>query len=381
MLFEIVFRVFPYVFWNRNATLTFLWHLNRFLIVTVTVIYVLLHVTVTAFTLVKTNTEFVEQPPRVETLFKEKKTPEILSNNQKKNGSKLTRFFVHRKDVFAVQVKYGNKHIYVPKYQLLVQEDIEKHLEGNITLGVYTLGLDNTVKWICFDIDSQHIENTEEARDLIYERCVQKFGLDAVRVEASGSPHNFHVWVFFTHPIEARFARALGLKILESIEHVELFPKQTVLTGKRLGNLVKLPLGYHKKSGSWSTMNLEGIKPCKVDVTKIEAPAPKVFGERLRLEGYKGGDPNCILKIKKGVKKGERNNAGIIYASYLMNFKQLRPDHGYYLFRLWNTRNKPRLSDEELRAIFEQSIRGGYVFGCAHENIKDYCEKEGCVLA
>jgi hypothetical protein len=333
------------------------------------------------FALAKIEKERVEQLPHAETLFKEKKSQEISSNNQKDYESKLLWLFVHRKDVYAVQVRYGNKYIYVPKYQPLTQEDIEKHLEGKITLGVYTLGLDNTVKWMCFDIDSQHVKNSEDARDLIYKRCAQKFGRGAVRVEASGSPCNFHVWVFFADPIEARFARALGLKILENIDHVELFPKQMVLTGKRLGNLVKLPLGYHKKSGNWSTMNLEGIKPCKANVTKIEAPTPKAFEERLRLEGYRGGDPNCILKIKKGVKKGTRNNAGITYASYLMNFKQLRPDHGYYLFKLWNTRNKPRLSDDELRAIFEQAIVGGYVFGCGHEYIKDYCDKEGCSLA
>jgi len=302
-------------------------------------------------------------------------------DNQKKYAFELMRLFIHREDIFAVQVKYSNKYIYVPKYQLLTEADIQKHLEGKITLGIYTLGLDNTVKWICFDIDSQHVEKPEEARDLIYERCVQKFGSDAVRIEASGSPRNFHIWVFFTDPIEARFARAFGLKILEGVEHVELFPKQTVLTGKRLGNLVKLPFGYHKKSGRWSTMNPEGIRPCRVDITEIEAPAPKVFEERPRLEGYKGGDPNCITKIKKGVRKGERNNSGIIYASYLMNFKQLKPNHGYYLFRLWNTRNKPILSDEELRAIFEQAIKGGYIFGCGHDYVKDYCIKEGCVFA
>jgi hypothetical protein len=304
-----------------------------------------------------------------------------LLDEQKKCTLELMRLFIHRKDVYAVQVKYGEKCIYVPKYQLLTQEDIEKHLEGKITLGIYTLGLDNTIKWICLDIDSQHVKNTEEIRDLIYKRCVRKFGLDAVRVEASGSPHNYHVWVFFDNPIEARFGNALGLKILEGVKHVELFPKQTALTGKRLGNLVKLPLGIHKKSGKRSTMNLEGIKPCRVDLTEIEAPTAKTFKERPRLEGYRGGDPNCILKIKKGVRKGARNNAGIIYASYLMNFKQLRPDHGYYLFRLWNTKNKPRLSDDELRAIFEQAIVGGYVFGCGHENMKDYCAKEGCALA
>jgi len=302
-------------------------------------------------------------------------------SNQKKYGFELMRLFVHRRNVYAMQVKYGSKYIYIPKYQLLTESDIQRHLKGKITLGVYALNTDDTVKWICFDIDNQQVKKPEETRDSIYERCIDKFGSEAVRIEESGSPHNYHVWVFFAEPIEARFARTIGLKILEDIEHVELFPKQNTLTGKRLGNLVKLPLGYHKKSGKWSKMKTEGIKPCTVDVTKIEAPALKTFEEKQGLEGYKGKDLNCILKIKKGLKKGARNNAGIIYASYLMNFKQLRPNHGYYLFRLWNEKNKPKLNDEELKAIFEQAIKGGYIFGCEHEYLKEYCVKEGCVLA
>jgi len=297
-------------------------------------------------------------------------------------AAKLMQLFVHRKDVYAMQIKYGEKYGYVPRYKLLTEEDIRRHLEGKITLGIYALNVDNTVRWICFDIDSQHVKDPEATRDSIYERCIGKFGLNAVKIEESGSPGNFHIWIFFAEPIEARLARALGLKILEGTEGVELFPKQTVLTGKGLGNLVKLPLGLHIKSGKWSKMDIDGIEPCLVDVTKIEieVPAPKLFEELEALEGYRGKDPNCIEKIKKGVKKGARSNSGIVYASYLYNFRQLKPEHAYYLFRLWNTRNKPRLDENELRSIFEQAVKGGYVFGCGHDYVKEFCVREGCVF-
>lgn len=296
--------------------------------------------------------------------------------------TKLMQLFAHRRDVYAVQVKSGDDYIYVPRYEEISEEVIKAHIEGKITLGIYTLGLDNKVKWICFDIDHAHIENPEEACKLILERCIARFGESAVRVEESGTPHNYHVWVFFAEPIEAMYARALGLIILEDIEHVELFPKQTALTGKGLGNLVKLPCGLHQKSGRWSTMNIEGVIPCTLDISKIELPAPKIFEEKdEKHEGYKGRDPNCILKIKKGVKAGGRNNAGIVLASYLVNFRQLGNNVGYYTMRLWNTKNKPRLNYEELRAIFDQAIKGGYVFGCNHELVKEYCIKERCVFA
>jgi hypothetical protein len=291
------------------------------------------------------------------------------------------KLFVLRKNVYAVQVKSGDECIYVPKYEVLTENEVQRHLDGKITLGVYALNEDNTVKWVCFDIDRAHVENSEEACKVIFEKCLAQFGEEAVRIEESGTAHNFHVWVFFAEPIQAVYARSLGLQILGGLEGVELFPKQTTLTGKHLGNLVKIPLGLHKKSGKWSRMNLEGINPFSLDVTKIEVSPPKTpFEEKPRLEGYKGRDPNCIEKIKKGVKKGARSNSGIVYASYLYNFRQLKPEHAYYLFRLWNTRNKPRLDENELRSIFEQATKGGYIFGCGHDYVKDYCVKEGCVF-
>jgi hypothetical protein len=296
-------------------------------------------------------------------------------------ASEFMKLFVNRRDVYAVQVKVDEKCIYVPKYETLTELEVQQHLEGKVTLGVYALNVDNTVKWLCFDIDSAHVKNSEEACTVIAERCIQKFGSSAVRIEQSGTPRNFHIWVFFEEPVQAVYARALGRQVLNGLASVELFPKQTALTGKLLGNLVKLPLGLHKKSGKWSVMSLEDIKPCRVDLTEIKIltrePLPE---DKPRLEGYNGKNPNCIEKIKKGVKKGKRSNVGIVYASYLYNFKQLKAERAYYLLRLWNTKNKPRLEEEELRLIFEQADKGGYIFGCEHDYLKEFCKKEGCVF-
>jgi len=296
-------------------------------------------------------------------------------------ASEIMKLFVHRRDIYAVQVKVGENCIYIPRYEVLTETEVQLHLDGKITIGVYALNTDNTVKWMCFDIDKAHVKNSEETCRVVAERCVQRFGDSAVRVEESGSPHNFHVWVFFAEPIQAVQARTLGQQVLNGLSGVELFPKQTTLTGKMLGNLVKLPLGLHKKSGKWSTIDLENVKPCSVDVTEIKVLTREpLLEDKPRLEGYNGKNPNCIEKIKRGVKKGARSNAGIVYASYLYNFRQLKADHAYYLFRLWNLKNKPRFDENELRLIFEQAVKGGYVFGCEHEYVKEFCNKEGCVF-
>lgn len=296
------------------------------------------------------------------------------------SASEIMQLFVNRRDVYAIQLKVGQACIYVPRYGTLTEDDVQRHLDGKITLGVYALNVDNSVKWICFDIDSAHVERTADVCELIVKRCVEHYGEDAVRAEKSGSEGNFHVWLFFAQPVQAVYARALGLEIADGLVGVEVFPKQTVLSGKMLGNLVKLPLGLHLKSGKKSEMSIEGVKPCTINETEIKV-AVKSFDEKPRFEfGYKGKDPLCIVKIKKGLKAGVRNNAGIIYASYLTNFRQFSDDRAWYLFRLWNEGNKPALEKDELRTIFDQAVSSGYVFGCGHEYLKLFCVKEGCVF-
>jgi hypothetical protein len=299
-----------------------------------------------------------------------------------KHVSEIMQLFGHRRDVYAVQLKTADGCIYMPKYESLTEDDIKRHLEGKITLGIYALAEDNTVKWLCFDMDSGHVENTGATCRRITEKCVAQFGAAAVRVEESGSVGNYHIWVFFEKPVQAAYARMLGLKILEGeAKGVELFPKQNALSGRGLGNLVKLPLGFHQKSGRWSKMNLEGVAPCSVNAstTNVE-PAAIKFEDREITGGYEGNDPNCIRTIKAGVREGARNNAGIVLASYLMNFRGYGADRTLYLLRLWNRGNKPRLEDRELRSIFKQALLGGYIFGCGHEYLKEYCRKQGCVF-
>jgi len=292
--------------------------------------------------------------------------------------------FVHRSSVFAVQVKFADKWGYVPIYRELTVHEIDRHLSGKVTLGVYALNTDNTVKWICFDIDGSHVENPESVRDLIFNRCIDRFTKSCVRIESSGSPHSYHVWLFI-NPIPALYARALGHDILKDIENVELFPKQSTLQGKALGNLVKLPLGFHRKSDTWSKIaDLETVVPRVIDVSEIEIksvpPPSSPTNVEAQFPAYDGADPNCIAKIKRGVKKGERNNAGIILASYLLNFRRFQREHAFYVFRCWNEANRPKLNRSELDSIFNQAVEGEYIFGCNNEYLRQYCTKEKCVF-
>lgn len=141
--------------------------------------------------------------------------------------------------------------IYNPVMQPVNDTIIEKHLMGDAVIGAYTLRPDGTITWMCFDVDSSSLEM---ARDLTLK--LSNF-LDRIPhiVEFSGNK-GYHVWIFFAKPAPAAQVRQIAANIREAIggqvsgdPHIEIFPKQDALSDHNpLGNLVKVPLGFHPVS-------------------------------------------------------------------------------------------------------------------------------------
>ena len=135
----------------------------------------------------------------------------------------------------------------------LTDETLRKHLAGKITVGAYQVKND-LVKWLCLDFDVAE----DVHRPTALEMARQAWGhLDhmgiAAYIEDSGNK-GYHLWVFFSHEVKASLARELGQRLLHKLEEeqewpgvdVEVFPKQERADG--FGNLVKVPLGVHRKT-------------------------------------------------------------------------------------------------------------------------------------
>ena len=180
----------------------------------------------------------------------------------------LIHFFVNRADCFCFQKRDGS---FVKVGQPLTAEFVNKHLMGEWTVGAYQLGLDNTVKWLCQDLDPEKLTDPEQAAKKIINVCFEKRkeadGVERPRIwphglllEASRYPDpSYHVWILFNMPTYAKVARWLGYRILElanlSPKEVEVFPKQSELSPERpYGNFVKLPLGKHQVANKWSKL-------------------------------------------------------------------------------------------------------------------------------
>lgn len=215
----------------------------------------------------------------------------------------LARHFIQRRDVKAQQSRDGA--IYHPVREKVGDEyrnlpfkmdDLRAHLCGERTFGHYLVSPDNKCKLFAFDLDlipakrvgvkvpgdprevwltdhpwSSHL--TLALRTLaegIATRTKRLFGVPTC-IAFSGNK-GLHVYAL-TGTVDAAWARRMARKVIESFGcfelargdnfwrhayppslsiksiEIEVYPKQDNLNGKDFGNLMRLPLGIHRKTG------------------------------------------------------------------------------------------------------------------------------------
>jgi hypothetical protein len=299
--------------------------------------------------------------------------------------NRIRELFFSRTDAFAVQMPDG---VYKTVRQELTDEDIEAHLRGEIVLGSYQLAPDNTVRWICFDFDAEDGNSQSvlpEAKRLVEYIKSKDAYRNAYMWEFTGN-RGFHVFLFLK-PIPAFAAMALAHQMAKNAGvECEIFPKQAELPPGGLGNLVKVPLGRHMKSGKWSVV-LEPEDPMAVEPTSIPAevlsnlPPPRVApegpGEAVGIVPLAG----CIAmaRLCDGVAEGMRDEAAFFLARvcYATGFKR---NMALALLREWNRYNHPPLTENTLEDKVKSAYRRGYLVGTLsvrkNEVLNRLCE--GC---
>jgi hypothetical protein len=184
--------------------------------------------------------------------------------NDKFNLDIYLKLFRGREDYFAQQ----GQDFYFPVHKPLDEYYICKHLEGNVTFGLYVLNKESHCNFFCIDID---VPKSDLDRVDISDRNIKykylkdkldsvleslcKFGIqrESILLEETGG-RGYHVWVFLSDQINGEIAVSFGVALKKGLNfEIEFFPKQARLTKKRtFGNLIKLPLGLHRQYGAWS---------------------------------------------------------------------------------------------------------------------------------
>ena len=202
--------------------------------------------------------------------------PDVTPFAKLKERQELIKLFLDlfsgREDCFARQwVDKGEaRQGYVPVRRPMQEKDVEEHLTGRKTYGIYLLRSDSTVKLAVIDADVEVAlrkkKLSSDERDLLrrersylfsrMDELAQEMGLYPLR-EFSGNK-GYHFWFFFDGPCPAKAARRVMERIRSRLApdlsafKLEVFPKQDAVRANGLGNLVKLPLGIHRLTGKRS---------------------------------------------------------------------------------------------------------------------------------
>ncbi len=203
-------------------------------------------------------------------LFQEGLEPDAIDgprvDGSSSRGEKVALFaslFVGRDDVYAwrwentgsgkagwspaVRGGWANARRPDREYLPLTGQVIERHLAGEIHVGLYPLLRGDTCRLLVCDFDGAGW--TLDA--LAYLDAARATRIPAA-LERSRSGDGGHVWVFFSGPVLAASARRIGVYLLREamtvraeldlVSYDRLFPAQDFLPKGSFGNLIALPL-------------------------------------------------------------------------------------------------------------------------------------------
>jgi hypothetical protein len=151
----------------------------------------------------------------------------------------------------------GGRHYYfrpkgkgTGKELSLTAGTIRRHLEGEITIGLYAINpATQRSKWVAIDADYDGA--MEDLLKLQY--SLQQ---DKVEAALEMSKRGGHLWIFMEQPALARECRVyiynlalkLGMRIkgIGLTEGIEIFPKHDTVRAGEFGNAIRGPLGIHR---------------------------------------------------------------------------------------------------------------------------------------
>lgn len=263
-------------------------------------------------------------------------------------------------DAYATQREDGG---WTPVREPLSMRVLRAHRKGEVTVGTYIVSKDQA-RTLVFDID--HPSGAVQREMLGKVRAVLDTLYLPYLVEYSGGK-GYHVWVVAEEfmPAATLYQLGRGVRTEAELPQMEVFPKQT--TVRDLGNLVKLPGGFHAVTGNANDLldvdddpvtgpgwpeNLL-VKPEYLEKLAGMYPEPvRVGGGAVASVEYP-----CVHRIQEGVETNR--NIHLYHLAAMLRRWSLSEENVETIIRRANERSaEGGLDEDELASILERPSSG-----------------------
>ena len=271
------------------------------------------------------------------------------------------------------------------KYRFVVEprseETFQKHLDGEISIGIVPINENNRCCWGAIDIDSYPLDHAALVRRI--DRL--QLPLVACRSKSGGA----HIYLFLEKFVEAEVLQGKLREIASELgyaSNTEIFPKQTRLVLERgdNGNFLNLP--YHQAEGGLRYAFKADGTAATLDEFLAMAERSAISEERLVAllteespavdQRLRDGPPCLQALIRQGFPEGTRNNGLFNLGVYL---RKAHPNDWETKILEYNQQiMEPALDLKEVNVVAEQLKRKDYQYKCADIPICNHCNKDLC---
>lgn len=246
-----------------------------------------------------------------------------------------------------------------------------EHLAGKLGLGLVPVRRDGTCRFAAIDIDIDSIDHVA----LLAKVLARKLPLSVFRSKSGGA----HLTLFMQEPglpatkvIQTlkRWATLLGYPA------AEVFPKQTKVTKKNLGNWINLPYFGDEKTGRYA-VGPKGALTLAGFLATVRYYDPALVVDE-SVDAALSEMPPCLQALSQhGVPEGHRNQALFNFAVF---YRKSSPNAWEDRVTAHNASvMQPPLAYREVQAIIKSVDKMKYQYICEQEPILSLCNRPLCV--
>ena len=318
-------------------------------------------------------------------------------SSSNKQFSLFRRLFVRgQMDYFGTYFLDSGR--YMVRKEPITVRVIQRHLDGEIPLGVFPL-VGDQIAWAVVDFDSP-----DQARVVAFRDETRRHGLFPYVERSKGK--GWHVWFFFEEMVEAKPVVTCLRAILaaQNLSAVEVFPKQYSLEPGAFGSFVNCPLfgaltpqgrtvfvrdDFQAYPDQWAFLaSVLPTPPVVIHNALSAVPSSRPHDSTLaghlpdadNVSRTRGLLPCKIRMLAEGVTDNQRLSA--FYLAIALKQAGIPEPAVEALLCDWRQRNRPRegrsvITDYEVRTQVRCAFGHGYTsHGCTNEAVTPFCSEE-----